>query len=183
LSDRFVSLVAAARSLFMARGFARVGMRAICDRAGCSPIQAYRLGLSKEDLLAEISIQLSAEQLAGITASMVARSDESVFEFVERYLLLLYDSDIRNMGIRRESAAHGWMWSSKYEDRIRQQVMALLAPIASLLAERGYDAIDARCYTIWALYYVGYRDAVVANQDAAACFAGIAGSVALALRK
>jgi AcrR family transcriptional regulator len=180
--DRTQLLIEAARSLFMEKGFAAVGMREITARAGLTPTQSYRLGLAKEDLLAEISIALTAVQLRTITPLMTAQPNEPLLAFVERYLLRLYESDIEHIRIRRESAAYGWMWSNKYEQRIVAQVMALLLPIADAMQSHGLEQLPARGFTIWSLYYVGYRAAVVAGADARQCVAGIRDSLALALR-
>lgn len=180
--ERSQLLIDAARSLFMEKGFAAVGMREITARAGLTPTQSYRLGLAKEDLLAEISIALTAEQLRTITPHIKAQPGEPLMVFVERYLMRLYESDIEHIRIRRESAAYGWMWSARYEERIVAQVMALLQPISDAMVGCGLGAIPARGFTIWSLYYVGYRAAVVAGADAKACVDGIRDSLALALR-
>ena len=175
-------MVDAARSLFVEQGFAKVGMREITARAGLSPMQAYRIGLAKEDLLAEVSIALSDEQLRTITAKTSPRPTESLQAFVERFLLKLYKSDIQNISIRKESAAYGWMWSQKYESRIVEQVLALLQPIAAAMSAQGMENIPARCFTIWSLYYVGYRRAVVQGATARQCLDAIHDSLGLALR-
>lgn len=166
----------------MQKGFASVGMREIAGRAGLSPIQAYRVGLAKEDLLAEISIQLSTEQLDTITAGVVINTGESLQAFVERYLLLLYESDIEHISIRKESAAYGWMWSSKYEARIVDQVIALLGPITQAMSDQGMKNIPDRGFAIWALYYVGYRSAVMQGATARDCLNSIKGSLSLVLK-
>jgi AcrR family transcriptional regulator len=166
----------------MEQGFAKVGMREITARAGLSPMQAYRIGLAKEDLLAEVSIALSAEQLRTITAKISQRPLESLQAFVERYLLKLYKSDIQNLGIRKESAAYGWMWSQKYESRIVEQVLALLQPIAAAMSAQGMENIPSRCFTIWSLYYVGFRPAVMQGASARRCLDAIHDSLGLVLK-
>ncbi|MFZ4478978.1 MAG: TetR/AcrR family transcriptional regulator [Rhodoferax sp.] len=180
--DRTAELIEAARSLFMEKGFAKASMREIAARSGLTPMQSYRLGLAKEDLLAEVSIELTAMQLRTIAAKALRRPAEPLQAFVERYLLKLYKSDIRNIGIRRESAAYGWMWSAQYEERIVEQVLALLQPIAAAMSVQGLDNIAARCFTLWSLYYVGYRRAVVQGASASECLDAIRDSLTLALR-
>lgn len=180
--DRQAELIDAARSLFMEKGYAAVGMREITARAGLTPTQAYRLGLAKEDLLAEISIRLTAEQLQAITAKAKPRARETLPDYVERYLLALYASDIHHIRIRKESAAYGWMWSQKYESRIVEQVMAMLQPVATALASHGLEDIPARGRAIWSLYYVGYRRAAVGGGNARDCLDCIRDSLALVLR-
>lgn len=180
--DRATQLIDAAQSLFMEKGFAQVGMREITARAGLTPTQSYRLGLAKEDLLAEISIRLTDEQLRSITARTKLRPGETLQGFVERYLLKLYRSDILNIRIRKESAAYGWMWSQKYETRIVEQVIALLEPLACALSAHGLENVPARGLTIWSLYYVGYRQAVVGGKRAQDCLGSIRDSLALALK-
>jgi AcrR family transcriptional regulator len=154
-------------------------MRAIAAHAGLSPVQAYRLGLSKVDLLAEISIALSDEQLIKITKNIQRKTGESLSDFVHRYLLALYTSDIKHIKIRRESAVYGWMWSKQYEERIRGQLMELLAPIISALTQEGHVNVPACCLAIWSLYYVGYRDAVVNGATAKQCLDFISPSLRL----
>lgn len=180
--DRHTQLVDAARSLFMEQGYPHVGMREITARAGLTPTQAYRLGLSKVDLLAEISIRLTDDQLITIAAKAKPRRNETLPAFVERYLRALYASDIENIKIRKETAAYGWMWSPKYEARIVEQVMALLAPVAAALSQHGLEDIPARGLTIWSLYYVGYRQAVMHGGNDRDCIAVIRGGIALALK-
>jgi AcrR family transcriptional regulator len=179
--DRQGQFVKAARQLFEEKGYADVGMREIAAYAGFTPVQAYRLGLSKVDLLAEISIALSDEQIKKITKKTQRKIGESLSDFVHRYLLALYTSDIKHMKIRRESAIYGWVWSSAYEDRIRNQVMELLAPIIAALTEEGHAEVPACCLAIWSLYYVGYRDAVVNGASAKQCLDFISPSLRLLL--
>ena len=48
MSDELRSqVIAAARQLFMARGYDAVGMREIAQAVGKQPVQVYRLALSK----------------------------------------------------------------------------------------------------------------------------------------
>jgi AcrR family transcriptional regulator len=180
--DRQSQFVSSARQLFEQKGYAEVGMREIAAHAGFSPVQAYRIGLTKIDLLAEISIALSDEQIEKITKKMERRVDENVSAFVHRYLLNLYVSDIKHIKIRRESAAFGWMWSAAYEDRIRDQVMTLLSPIISVLTTEAHCDVSACCLAVWSLYYVGYRNAVVNGATAQECLDFISPSLKLLLQ-
>ena len=181
-TEKSVALIDAARSLFIKKGFAKVGMREIAGLAGLNPMQAYRLGLAKEDLLAEISIQLTAEQLTTITAGFSPGPDETLQTFVERDLLQFYESDIAYISIRKESAAYGWMWSSKYESRIIEQVIAVLQPLSDAMASQGLQNIPDRGFSIWAMYYVGYRLAVIKGASANDCLNQIKNSLTLVLR-
>jgi len=179
--NREGQFVKAARQLFEKKGYAEVGMREIAAHAGFTPVQAYRLGLAKVDLLAEISIDLTDEQISKVTKKTKKKTNEGLSEFVIRYLLALYVFDIKHIKIRRESAAYGWMWSATYEERIRNQVMELLGPIIAVLSEEGHSDVPARCFAIWSLYYVGYRDAVVNGATAKQCLDVIFPSLKLLL--
>ena len=179
--DRQSQFVCSARQLFEEKGYAEVGMREIAAHAGFSPVQAYRIGLTKIDLLAEISIALSHEQIDNITNKFQRTPDENVSDFIHRYLVTLYASDIKHIKIRRESAAYGWMWSATYEERIRDQVMALLSPIISALTAEAHADVPACCIAIWSLYYVGYRNAVVNGASAKECLDFISPSLKLLL--
>jgi AcrR family transcriptional regulator len=177
MDARFKQLVNAAKILFATKGYGEVGIREICEAAGCSPVQAYRLGLSKIDLLAEVSIALTDNQIQVISQHNKIKDSEDMDAFIIRYLTLLYESDIENIKIRRETAAYGWMWSAKYEERIVQQVFALLSPIVQVFESNSFDRIEARCLGIWSLYYVGFRGAAVHQQTANQCINSIANTI------
>lgn len=181
LEDRFSLVVQAACQLFGTRGYAATGMRDVARLAGLTPVQLYRLGLSKEDLLAEVSILLTDHQLRYITARTRRRPDETAADFIERYLLALYRSDIRNLRVRRETAAHGWLWSLRHEERIVAQVGRLLQPIEAAISGAGLDDAKARVFAVWALYYVGFRGAVVAGEGPRRCLDRIQPSLRLLL--
>lgn len=175
-------IVKVAHRLFEKHGFEHVGMREISAAAKKSPIQLYRLGLDKQDLLAEVILRVNAEQIKNIK-SFVPNKKISANTFIEAYLLDLYEQDIAIKSIRKEGAAFGWKWSEKYEALIIQQLMEIIKPIADALVHDGYKDIDARCYGIWSLYYVGYRSAVMDDFDAQGCLNGIKPSLNLLLRK
>ena len=180
-AGRRSKLIEAAYELFFELGYENVGMRLICERAGLEPIQAYRLGLSKIDLLAEVSMLLSEQQLQALQVHSVPGPNESVFDFCQRYLTHLYASDIAHLTIRRETAAFGWKWSNRYETLVTAQVIRLLQPIAKHLEQNHYTEISARCLSMWSLYYVGFRAAVTTGADATTCFQHIHRSLQLVL--
>jgi AcrR family transcriptional regulator len=157
-------------------------VREIAKGAGISPMQVYRLGVDKHDLLAEVILIVNQEMIAKIK-SFDGTSYTSALDFIEKYLLDLYQQDIEIKSIRKEGAAFGWKWSEKYEALIIEQLMQILKPIADALAHFEYDEIEARCYAIWSLYYVGYRNAVMNNAVANACIEAIKPSLAICLKK
>ncbi len=171
-----------AHQLFETRGYEAVGVREIAKEAGISPMQVYRLGLDKQDLLAEV-ILIVNQEIIDASKPFVAGKSKTAVDYIERYLLDLYVKDINIKSIRKEGAAFGWKWSGKYEQLIISQLMHMLKPISDCLAHFKYDAIEARCYAIWSLYYVGYRNAVMNNASAAQCLEGIKPSLAICLKK
>ena len=179
---RLAQVIKIAHRLFANRGYEAVGIREIAKEAGISPMQVYRLGVDKHDLLAEVILIVNQELIDGIKPFESA-SHQSALAFIEQYLLHLYEQDIDIKSIRKEGAAFGWKWSGKYEALIIEQLMQILKPIADALAHFGYDEIEARCYAIWSLYYVGYRNAVMNNADAIACLNGIKPSLAICLKR
>jgi AcrR family transcriptional regulator len=179
--NRQSQFVKVAWELFEQKGYAEVGMREIAAQAGFTPVQAYRLGLTKVDLLAEISIALSDEQINKVAKKARVKPSEDLNAFVFRYLLALYVFDIKHIKVRRQSAAYGWMWSKAYEERIRKQVTELLGPIIAVLTEAKHPDVPACCLAIWALYYVGYRNAVVNGSKPKQCLESIAPSLKLLL--
>ncbi len=179
---RLAHVAKIAHQLFERHGFERVGIREIAKEAGISPIQVYRLGIDKTDLLAEAILIVNREMIEGIRP-FDKNSYTSALSFVEDYLLKLYEQDIAIKSIRAEGAAFGWKWSEKYEALIIEQLMQILKPIADALTYFQYDEIEARCYAIWSLYYVGYRNAVMNNANANACIDAIKPSLAICLGK
>ena len=180
--DQIEAIVKVAHRLFEKNGYENVGMREISSAAQKNPMQLYRLGLDKKDLLAEVIIQVNARQIKKLKP-FTASKEISAKPFIENYLLTLYEQDIEIKGIRKEGAAFGWKWSGKYEVRIIEQLMQIIKPIADALAHDGFDDIQARCFAIWSLYYVGYRNAVMNDANAQQCLDDIKPSLALLLRK
>lgn len=181
-NTRIDTIIKIAHRHFETKGYEPVGIREICQEAGLSPTQLYRLGLSKQDLLAEVILRVNQKQIDAIKPFSPA-GFKSAQKYIEGYLLKLYESDIQIKSIRTEGAAFGWKWSGKYESLIIGQVFQLIKPIADALEFDGYDDIQARCYAIWSLYYVGYRHAVMQGGDAKDCLKGIMPSLALCLKK
>jgi len=56
-------VLSAARTLFMSNGYENVGMRDVAKAVGRQPTQVYRLKLSKSDILAELILELNAQQI------------------------------------------------------------------------------------------------------------------------
>ena len=180
--ERLALVIKIAHQLFASRGYEDVGVREIAKEAGISPMQVYRLGVDKHDLLAEVILLVNQELIDGIK-SFESTTHSSALAFMEEYLLDLYQQDIEIKSIRKEGAAFGWKWSGRYEALIIEQLMQILEPIADALEHFEYDEIDARCYAIWSLYYVGYRNAVMNNADAMACLTAIKPSLAICLKR
>lgn len=175
-------VIGIAHALFEEKGYEQVGIRDICQTANLSPTQLYRLGLDKRDLLAEVILRVNQSIIEQIKP-FSAKGFKSAQHFVESYLLDLYKKDIAIKNIRSEGAAFGWKWSSKYEELIIKQLLKMLQPIADALKYDGYDEIQARCFGIWSLYYVGYRHAVMQNASASECLLQIKPSLALLMRR
>jgi AcrR family transcriptional regulator len=166
-------VLAAARALFMARGYEAVGMREIAEAVGKQPVQVYRLKLSKADILAELIIELNQEQIKQLPELRARMTGVTVFERTCSFLRELYVLDIHYLPIRSVGAAFGWMWSASHEQRVIEQVFQLVQPVVDAMQAAGLDDIPARCMGIWSLYYVGYRHAVMQNGTADECLAAI----------
>jgi AcrR family transcriptional regulator len=172
-----------AHDLFMEKGFEAVGIRDICTIAEIKPVQLYRLGLDKKDLLAEVILRVNEDIIRKIKPFNPKEYTKlGAFDYLCSYLLFLYGEDIAIKSIRAEGAAFGWKWSAGYEQKIIVQVFELIKPIAEMLEHAGLADVQARCYAIWSLYYVGYRHAVMDGADAVACLAEIKPSLALLVK-
>ena len=175
-------VLAAAKELFLARGYDDVGMRDIARRVGRQPVQIYRLNLSKSDILAELIIELNAEEIGQLPTLLAKIGDENLLGRVCAYFLELYRLDIQFMPIRSVGAAFGWMWSERYEQQIVGQVLQLLQPVAEWMIESGLEGIEARGYGLWSVYYVGFRRAVIHGGSAEECIAEIRPTLEVLLR-
>jgi AcrR family transcriptional regulator len=173
------NILKVARALFMEKGFEAVGMREIAQAVGLQPTQVYRLELSKADILAEVIIELNNELIQGLPALLATIGGDNAFERTSAYLHALYRFDIEHQPLRSVGAIYGWSWTGEYETAVIAQVWQFLSPIANWLRDDGFEDIQARCYGVWALYYVGYRRAVLKGCAAGDCLAEIRPSLAL----
>ena len=135
--ERLTLVVEIAHRLFASRGYENVGVREIAQEAGISPMQVYRLGVDKTDLLAEVILIVNQNLIDSLMA-FDSSLHKSAISFVESYLLYLYKQDINIKSIRKEDVAFSWKWSSKYEALIIEQLMQILKPIADALAPVSY---------------------------------------------
>ena len=174
-------VLAAARELFLTKGYDAVGMREIAQAVGRQPVQIYRLNLAKADILAEVIIELNAEEIRQLPELLAKVRGESLIEKVCGYFLELYRLDIQYLPIRSVGAAFGWMWQARYEEQIIGQVRQLLQPVADWMAEAGLKDSEARGYGIWSVYYVGFRRAAIHGGSAEDCIAEIRPTLAILL--
>jgi hypothetical protein len=149
---------------------------------GLQPTQVYRLELSKTDILAEVIIELNSELIDTLPVVLETVHGNTTLERTCGYLLALYQFDIHYQPLRSVGAIYGWSWTGDYEAAVIEQVWQFLAPIANWLKVDGFDDIPARCYAIWALYYVGYRRAVTKGGTAEECLHEIRASLTILLR-
>lgn len=166
-------VLAAAKELFLTRGYDAVGMRDIAQAVGRQPVQIYRLNLSKPDILAELIIELNAEEIRQLPALLAKVHGDCLVDRVCSYFLELYRLDIEYLLIRSVGAAFGWMWNTRYEQQIIGQVLQLLQPVAAWMQEARLEGIEARGYGIWSVYYVGFRRAAIHGGTAEECIAEI----------
>jgi AcrR family transcriptional regulator len=167
------AVLEAARELFISRGYENVGMRDIAEAVGKQPTQIYRLKLSKSDILAELILQLNSKQIERIPTILATIKDGNLFDKVCAYIERLYELDIEYLQLRSVGAAHGWSWSAEYEVKNFEQVIHLIAPIASWISEAGLKDVQARCIGMFSLYYVGFRGAVIRKSSANECLESI----------
>ncbi len=103
-----LEVLAAARKLFMSKGYENVGMRDIAQVVGQQPTQVYRLNLSKSDILAELILELNTKQIERLPQITSQIKNGSLFEKVSEYLEQLYQFDIEHLPLRSVGAAQGW---------------------------------------------------------------------------
>jgi AcrR family transcriptional regulator len=162
-------VLAAAKELFLTHGYDAVGMREIASAVGRQPVQIYRLNLSKSDILAELIIDLNAEEIRQLPELCARVQGSTLLDKVCGYFRELYALDIQYMPIRSVGAAFGWMWNAGYEEKIIGQVLQLLQPVATWMTDAGLGNIQARGYGLWSVYYVGFRRAAIHAGSADDC--------------
>lgn len=175
-------VLAAARELFLKHGYDAVGMREIARAVGRQPVQIYRLKLSKSDILAELVINLNAEEIRQMPDLCAKVQGTSLLDNVCGYFRELYALDIQYLPIRSMGAAFGWMWNATYEEKIISQVIQLLQPVAAWMIDAGLDQIESRGYGIWSVYYVGFRRAAIHGGSADDCIQEIRPTLEILLR-
>jgi AcrR family transcriptional regulator len=171
----------AAEKLFRKHGFDDIGMRDIAVAADTNPVQLYRLGLSKSEILGELIMRLNDRQIREMRKLEIGQLGANVSERVLGYLLALYRLDARDKELRKLGAAYGWLWPQEREAQVLRQVIELVTPVADELRRQGLNNVNDRCQAIWSLYYVGFRAAVIHNASAEQCLEGISGAVDLLL--
>lgn len=176
-------VLAAAKALFLKHGYDAVGMREIASAVGRQPVQIYRLNLSKSDILAELVIDLNAEEIRQLPELCTRVSGTTLLDKVCSYFHELYVLDIQYMPIRSVGAAFGWMWNATYEGKIISQVLQLLQPVAGWMTEAGLGNIEARGYGLWSVYYVGFRRAAIHGGSADDCIQEIRPTLEILLAK
>jgi AcrR family transcriptional regulator len=173
----------AAEKLFRKHGFDDVGMREIAEAADTNPVQLYRLGLSKSEILGELIVRLNDRQIREIKKLDIGQLGGTVSERVLGYLLALYRLDTRDKELRKLGAAYGWLWPKEREAQVLEQIHHLVEPVASELQRAGLDKVGERCIAIWSVYYTGYRAAIIHNASAEDCLLGISEAVKLILSR
>ena len=82
--ERLALVVKIAHQLFASRGYEEVGIREIANEAGISPMQVYRLGVGKHELLAEVILILNQEMIRKIKP-FESTSYLSALTFIENF--------------------------------------------------------------------------------------------------
>jgi AcrR family transcriptional regulator len=179
-ADR-TQVLEAAEKLFRKYGFDDIGMREIAEAADTNPVQLYRLGLSKSEILGELIVRLNDRQIRKIKKLDIGQLGGTVSERVLGYLLALYRLDTCDKELRKLGAAYGWLWPKEREAQVLEQIHHLMEPVKAELQRAGLDRVGDRCLAIWSVYYAGYRAAIIDNASAEQCLEGISGAVDLIL--
>jgi AcrR family transcriptional regulator len=177
-TDR-ASVLEAAEKLFRKYGFDAVGMRQIAEAANTNPVQLYRLGLSKSEILGDLIVRLNSRQIRDMKKLDISGLGKTARERILGYLLALYRLDVRDKELRKLGAAYGWLWPREREVEVTNQIAVLVAPVEAELRHEGLDQIESRCQAIWSLYYSGYRAAIIHDATAEQCVERISGAIGL----
>lgn len=179
LKNRLVSLVVYIKQKIEASEFDALSLAHIAKDNRMTIPQLMEFGFTKANLVCHAVVASNEAMIQSLMTQDLATLGATLIEQVEAYLLQMYHHDLRQLPFKTAIQSYAWSWSVVDEERFINQTMKLMTPIYLALHAHGFDHIDARCQTIWALYTRGLRTAALGKGSASDCLAAIRTSLNL----
>jgi TetR/AcrR family transcriptional regulator, cholesterol catabolism regulator len=159
-------VLAAARTLFEARGYSSVTVRMIADDAGIAVGSVFTSFESKDDLLIEIVCDDLARLAPVLSQRLGADRSRSLADRIAYAYKPATAYDITHLSKFREVMANAWVRSGDQEARFQKVMAPLLTMLISEIAtaqkagEIAYDSEPALLADmVGKLYFSNFRDA------------------------
>jgi hypothetical protein len=179
LKNRLISLVAYIQQKIEASEFDALSLATIAKDNRMTIPQLMEFGFTKSNLVCHAVVARNEVMIQTLMTQDLTHLGTTLIEQVEAYLLQMYQYDLRQLPFKTAIQTYAWTWSVVDEERFTNQAMKLMTPIYIALHANGFDRIDARCQTIWALYLRGLRTAAVGKGSAKDCLAAVRASLNL----
>jgi TetR/AcrR family transcriptional regulator, cholesterol catabolism regulator len=157
-------VIAAAKELFVAQGYAAVTIKMIADKAGVATGTVFASHESKADLFNEVLVADLARELTMIKGAAEAYADRSVLERLTAVVRICYVFQTEQLDIARWGRSISWIRSDEAELNYRRALIGHLKVVSGILQdgiERGEVNPDADvqvlCNIIFELYAAKYR--------------------------
>jgi hypothetical protein len=177
LKNRLVSLVLYIKEKIESGQFDALSLAQIAKDNRMTIPQLMEFGFTKANLVCHAVVaenETLIQKLIGLDLSTLGTS---LTEQVKAYLLKMYQHDVRQLVFRTAVQPYAWTWSVVDESRVTNQAMKLMSPVYIALHAHGFENIDARCQSLWALYVRGLRCAALGKGTASDCLATITTSI------
>jgi hypothetical protein len=173
LKNRLVSLVAYIQEKMEAGLFDAMTLSDIAKDNRMTIPQLMEFGFTKPNLACHALVSYNEQMIQALVMQDTTALGDSAGSQIEAYLLQMYQYDLKRLSFKTAVQTYAWHWSVVDEARYTNQIMKLMTPVYIALHTHGFNQIDARCQTIWALYMRGLRTAALSKGDAHDCLASV----------
>ena len=177
LKNRLVSLVLYIKEKIELGQFDALSLAQIAKDNRMTIPQLMEFGFTKANLVCHAVVAQNEMLIQKLIGLDLATLGASLTEQVKAYLLKMYQHDVQQLGFHTAVQPYAWTWSVVDESRATNQAMKLMSPVYIALHAHGFENIDARCQSLWALYVRGLRCAALGKGTASDCLATITTSI------
>lgn len=177
LKNRLVSLVLYIKEKIELGQFDALSLAQIAKDNRMTIPQLMEFGFTKANLVCHAVVAQNEMLIQKLIGLDLATLGASLTEQVKAYLLKMYQHDVQQLGFHTAVQPYAWTWSVVDESRVTNQAMKLMSPVYIALHAHGFENIDARCQSLWALYVRGLRCAALGKGTASDCLATITTSI------
>ncbi len=173
LRSRLVSLVAYIKQKIESNEFDALSLITIAKDNRMTIPQLMEFGFTKANLVCHAVVAHNETMIQQLVTQDMTVMGATASEQIQAYLLQMYHYDLGQLSFKTAIQSYAWSWSVVDEERFTNQAMKLMTPVYIALHAHGFDRIDARCQTIWALYNRGLRTAALGKGNANDCLESV----------